>query len=60
MFYYSLLRICVGNGYYIEVMNGDIMMGKCSMISVVFLLCLIVYFLFSFGFVNGFGYWVNL
>lgn len=43
-----------------EAMNGDIMMGKCSRISVVSLLCLMVYFLSSFGLANGFGHWVNL
>lgn len=42
-----------------EAMNGDIMMGKCSSISVVSLLCLIVYFLSSFGLANGFGHWIN-
>lgn len=49
----------MGDGHHTEAMNGDIMMGKCSRISVVSLLCLIVYFLSSFGLANGFGHWVN-
>lgn len=53
----------MGDGHHTEAMNGNIMMGKCSRIGVVSLteslLCLIVYFLSSFGLANGFGHWVN-
>lgn len=48
----------MGDGHHTDAMNGDIMMGKCSRISVVSLLCYIVYFLSSFGLANGFGHWL--